>query len=230
MTAQPPSRARPGGGMPEAILAMAETIPIPTPAPAWVTAAASRTLARHAADKDDLAGLLAALALPAGEDDLAALLPLLTSEPDHTNGETVEPTTDTTQPAAPAADLDALLAWADQHPTAGIRNRAARVRDGLDRLATEHAKEQAVAEAEAEIARLKQQLAAAEASLREAKTSGQTTPTASSPARPTDREELRRIRAWAKDNGYEVADRGAIPNKIREAYAAAHTGEHALAS
>ena len=51
--------------------------------------AASRTTARNATGKDDLAELLAALALPHAEDDLVALLPLL-------------------PPPAPEADLPAL--------------------------------------------------------------------------------------------------------------------------
>lgn len=47
--------------------------------------AAARTVARNARDKDDLADLLGYLALPRGEDDLTALLPLLnhsTEQPD----------------------------------------------------------------------------------------------------------------------------------------------------
>jgi hypothetical protein len=31
-----------------------------------------------------------------------------------------------------------------------------------------------------------------------------------------------KIRAWAKDNGYEVNDRGRVPASIREAYEKAH--------
>lgn len=39
---------------------------------------------------------------------------------------------------------------------------------------------------------------------------------------PTSRrEELGKIRAWARENGYEVADRGRISASIREAYAKA---------
>lgn len=30
------------------------------------------------------------------------------------------------------------------------------------------------------------------------------------------------IRAWAKDNGWEVPERGRVSNEVREAYAAAH--------
>lgn len=34
--------------------------------------------------------------------------------------------------------------------------------------------------------------------------------------------ETRRIRAWAKENGYQVSDRGRVSAEIREAYANAH--------
>ncbi|UQN31627.1 Lsr2 family protein [Brachybacterium kimchii] len=36
------------------------------------------------------------------------------------------------------------------------------------------------------------------------------------------REETRRIRQWARENGYEVSDRGRVSAKIREAYAKAN--------
>jgi hypothetical protein len=34
--------------------------------------------------------------------------------------------------------------------------------------------------------------------------------------------DVRQIKAWARENGYEVADRGRIPGQIRDAYNAAH--------
>jgi hypothetical protein len=44
--------------------------------------------------------------------------------------------------------------------------------------------------------------------------------TAKQPARrlPTDREQTRAIREWARRNGHEVADRGRIPVAVVEAY------------
>ncbi|MET9418196.1 Lsr2 family protein [Streptomyces klenkii] len=42
-------------------------------------------------------------------------------------------------------------------------------------------------------------------------------PAASRPA-----EDTARVRAWAKENGYSVNDRGRVPAEIREAYAKAH--------
>ncbi|MFK0294302.1 Lsr2 family protein [Streptomyces sp. NPDC090442] len=35
-------------------------------------------------------------------------------------------------------------------------------------------------------------------------------------------EDTAKIRAWAKENGHEVNDRGRVPTEIREAYAKAH--------
>ena len=38
----------------------------------------------------------------------------------------------------------------------------------------------------------------------------------------TSREHTQAIRHWAKDNGYQVSERGRIPSTIREAFEAAH--------
>lgn len=40
---------------------------------------------------------------------------------------------------------------------------------------------------------------------------------ASAPAR-ADREQTQAIREWARQNGWEVSDRGRIPGEVREAY------------
>ncbi|MFJ5220528.1 Lsr2 family protein [Streptomyces sp. NPDC088354] len=42
----------------------------------------------------------------------------------------------------------------------------------------------------------------------------------SGPAEP--KEDTAAIRAWAKDNGYKINDRGRVPREVREAYAKAH--------
>ncbi|WP_037320144.1 histone-like nucleoid-structuring protein Lsr2 [Amycolatopsis orientalis] len=39
--------------------------------------------------------------------------------------------------------------------------------------------------------------------------------------KPTDRERNQRVRAWASENGYSIAERGRIPNEIYEAFDAA---------
>lgn len=38
----------------------------------------------------------------------------------------------------------------------------------------------------------------------------------------SNKEELQKIRQWAKDNGYEVSDRGRVSQSIQDAYRAAH--------
>ncbi|WP_402468241.1 histone-like nucleoid-structuring protein Lsr2 [Isoptericola aurantiacus] len=38
----------------------------------------------------------------------------------------------------------------------------------------------------------------------------------------TDREQLQKIREWARDNGHKVNDRGRIPTRVLEAFEAAH--------
>ncbi|MCS6712606.1 Lsr2 family protein [Brachybacterium sp. EF45031] len=43
-----------------------------------------------------------------------------------------------------------------------------------------------------------------------------------SSANHSSAEETRRIRAWARENGHEVSDRGRISRELREAYEAAH--------
>ncbi|SFP72312.1 Lsr2 protein [Amycolatopsis arida] len=39
---------------------------------------------------------------------------------------------------------------------------------------------------------------------------------------PIDREQNQAIRAWARENGYEISDRGRIPSEVVEAYHAAN--------
>jgi hypothetical protein len=38
----------------------------------------------------------------------------------------------------------------------------------------------------------------------------------------TDKEQLSKIREWAREKGYKVSDRGRIPGNVLEAYQAAH--------
>jgi hypothetical protein len=46
---------------------------------------------------------------------------------------------------------------------------------------------------------------------------------APSAARPTvDREQTKAIREWARQNGFELSDRGRIPSNVIEAFEAAH--------
>lgn len=46
--------------------------------------------------------------------------------------------------------------------------------------------------------------------------------TRSSKGSRASRGELQNMRDWAKENGYQVSDRGRVSKKVQEAYAAAH--------
>ncbi|WP_037904974.1 Lsr2 family DNA-binding protein [Actinacidiphila yeochonensis] len=104
------------------IHAAAESIPL-TVFDATEEHAAARITARHARDKDDLAELLAALALPDDADTLTALLPLIPDPADDSPAEP-EPTGDEPAmpdqtPAAPAVGLNAFEAMALSMHNAG---------------------------------------------------------------------------------------------------------------
>ncbi|MFI1839474.1 Lsr2 family DNA-binding protein [Streptomyces olivaceoviridis] len=264
-----------------------------TPLSSGQRAAASLAVAHHARDKDDLIGLLGALGLPCGEDDLVRLLPHLTTpddsptgatmptetvnafiatavsmlnngdSPEHVRGtlglsqdeltEAVQraglPATDAdteastgipeTTAAVPGSTMDAggieaLLAWAENHPAASIRNRAARVRSDLAELTERRAADAAQRQAEERVAKAKAELEAAQAQLRAVKAGGHTatavpdaTPPAPAPvpAAPTgkrSKEELAVIRTWARAHGHQVADRGNPAKAVMDAYDAAH--------
>ncbi|GAB2891822.1 Lsr2 family DNA-binding protein [Streptomyces mayteni] len=247
--------------LPETISAAADALPLTPNTPAQ-EAAAARTLARRASDKDDLVDLLHTIGLPASEDDIAALLPLLPStDPTHQEGTVTVTATKTELSAFEAmalsmhaagdpieqiteatglntneladlgiadatrlddAGVENLLAWAERHPTKAIQSRATRIRTDLARLAEQQNTERAVAAAEADVAKLRAELARAENTLRTAK-AGPTTTNAPVATPKDSKEELHRIRTWARANGHQVADKGLIPRAIREAYTAAHT-------
>ncbi|MGV9247991.1 Lsr2 family DNA-binding protein [Streptomyces sp. NPDC003710] len=149
--------------------------------------------------------------------------------------------TGTPETAAAAPDstmhadgIEALLVWAESHPAAGIRNRAARVRSDLTELTERHATDAAQREAEERVAKAKGELEAAQAQLRAVKAGGHAatavqdaTPlvSAPAPAAPTgkrSKEELAAIRTWARANGHQVADRGSPSKAVLDAYDAAH--------
>ncbi|MEU5499521.1 Lsr2 family DNA-binding protein [Streptomyces griseofuscus] len=130
--------------------------------------------------------------------------------------------------------IEALLAWAENHPAASIRNRAARVRSDLTELTERRTADAAQRQAEERVAKAKAELEAAQAQLRAVKAGGHAatavqSPThlvaASAPAsQPGKRskEELAAIRAWARANGHQVADRGNPAKTVLDAYDAAH--------
>ncbi|MEW2527559.1 histone-like nucleoid-structuring protein Lsr2 [Streptomyces sp. NPDC047071] len=180
--------------------------------------AASVVTARQARDKDELTDALQHMA-PRVPDDRTA------------------DSTPAPEPAAAAPDgtrdtggIEALLTWAEDHATAAIRNRAARIRSDLTELAGRRNSEAAQRAAEERVARAKAELEAAQ--LREMKTGGRTattrqnaTPPAPAPAAATarrSREDLAAVRAWARDHGHQVADRGTPARAVLDAYDAAH--------
>ena len=50
----------------------------------------------------------------------------------------------------------------------------------------------------------------------------QTTPTTTKPSAPGNREQTKAIRDWARQNGFDLGDRGRIPTHIIDAFDGAH--------
>lgn len=135
-----------------------------------------------------------------------------------------------------ADQTEALLVWAENHPAATIRNRAARVRSDLTELTERRTADAAQRAAEERVARAKLELEAAQAQLRQVKSGGRTateeqTPegqgttavtAAPAPNGKRSKEQLAAIRAWARANGHQVADAGVIRKTVVDAYDAAH--------
>ncbi|MFB7484463.1 histone-like nucleoid-structuring protein Lsr2 [Streptomyces anulatus] len=204
----------------------AESLPL-DPTSAQQLAAAARVTARTAHDKDDLALLLDVLGLPTDPDTLTALLPLIPETGD---------TPVTTAPATEAIDVPVipltfsnpvqeLLDWASAHPAAAVRNRATRITADLAELTERRDTEAAQCEAEEKVARAKAELERAQEELRTVKAGTRTTaaaPTAARTGSGRSREELAAIRAWARENGHQVADAGMVPRRVQESYDAAH--------
>lgn len=175
------------------------------------------------------------------EDEITALVAAQQRKTDA--GETDDTTpaaTDAVTPADPAVDdsVEQLLAWAETHPTAGIRNKAARVRADVAELTARRAADDAQREAEERVAQLTAELEKAKENLRAVKAGAHPAPaaaTAPTPIRPglgsgRTREELAAIRTWARANGHQVADAGMIRKAVLEAYDAAYQAPAAKAS
>ncbi|MDW8807549.1 hypothetical protein P1P68_22855 [Streptomyces scabiei] len=133
--------------------------------------------------------------------------------------------------------IEALLAWAENHSAAAIRNRAARVRSDLTELTDRRTADAAQRAAEQRVANAKAELEAAQAQLRQVKAGGRTatedqtasegqgaTAVTADPASHGKRskEQLAAIRIWARANGHQVADAGVIRRSVVDAYDAAH--------
>lgn len=153
-----------------------------------------------------------------------------------------EDSTSTPETAAAAPDntmdtdgIEALLAWAENHQAASIRNRAARVRSDLTELTERHAADAAQRAAEQRVAKAKAELEAAQAQLRQVKAGGRaatedpaTTATPAAQGGKRSKDELAAIRTWARAHGYQVADRGTPAKTVLDAYDAAF-GTNSLA-
>lgn len=183
--------------------------------------------------------ITAAVAAADGTDHAAAVpeptaaAPQPETTPDTTTADdTATDDTTTTAPentAPDIADTTVLLPWAEQHPLASVRSKAARIRQDLADLTRRLATEQATAEAEDRIAKLRADLKAEEERLRQLKAGGPRAAAvieAPTPIRPAggkrSREELAAIRTWARANGHQVGTTGVIKASIVEAYDAAH--------
>lgn len=136
------------------------------------------------------------------------------------------------------APVEQLLAWAEAHPLAGIRTKAARVRGDLAELTTRRASDDAQRQAEEKVAKLKAELEKAQEQLRAAKSGPRPASTATGPV-PTpirstlgsgrSKQELALIRSWARKNGHQVADAGIVRKSVLAAYDAAHQAPAAKA-
>ncbi|WP_432154761.1 Lsr2 family DNA-binding protein [Streptomyces tricolor] len=172
------------------------------------------------------------------EDEITALVNAQEREIDAAaTGDTTPAAADGEAPAADGS-VEQLLAWAEAHPTAGIRNKAARVRADLAELTARRAADDAQREAEERVAQLTAELEKAKEELRAVKAGAHPASTqataAPTPIRPglgsgRTREELAAIRTWARANGHQVADAGMIRKAVLEAYDAAHQAPAAKA-
>ncbi|MGW3269033.1 Lsr2 family DNA-binding protein [Streptomyces sp. NPDC001056] len=136
-----------------------------------------------------------------------------------------EGSTSTPETAAAAPDstmdtdgIEALLAWAENHPAASIRNRAARVRSGLTELTERRTADAAQRAAEERVAKARAELEAAQAQLRQVKSGAAAVVAAPESNGKRSKEELAAIRTWARAHGHQVADRGTPAKTVLDAY------------
>lgn len=128
-------------------------------------------------------------------------------------------------PAATPTTNDELIAWGAAHASARVQALAARARAALNELAQLAARDEAVAKAEARVQRLKAQLANAEQDLRAVK-NGTAKPQPPAAASNTGRD-YAAVRAWARENGFEVGAVGIPKRAVLDAYDAAHAQDAA---
>ncbi|MFJ7069780.1 histone-like nucleoid-structuring protein Lsr2 [Streptomyces sp. NPDC101115] len=131
----------------------------------------------------------------------------------------------------PVSDaVQELIDWAAAHPLCGIRSRAARITADLAELserrdseAAQRAAEEKVAKARAELEQAQEELRAVKAGTRSTAGAGtEPTPIRAGLGSGRTREELAAVRAWARENGHQVADVGMVPKRVLEAYDVVH--------
>ncbi|MFJ4609621.1 Lsr2 family DNA-binding protein [Streptomyces griseus] len=127
-------------------------------------------------------------------------------------------------PLPVTSQVQYFLDWAAAHPAAAVRNRAVRITADL---AERRDSEAAQREAEEKVARAKAELEREQEELRTVKAGTRTTAAAPPPFRAgagsgRTREELVAIRAWARENGHQVADAGLVRRSVLEPFDAAH--------
>ncbi|WP_052397237.1 WhiB family transcriptional regulator [Streptomyces sp. NRRL F-5123] len=139
--------------------------------------------------------------------------------------ETTVTVTDITPTPPPAEQIptttEALIEWGAAHTSSRVQSLAGKARSALADLRQAAEREARVTDAEARIKRLKAQLANAERDLAAAKsTKPKPGSTTTLPAGTTA--DYPAIRAWARENGIRVPERGIPKREIRDAYYAAH--------
>ncbi|MFD0008464.1 hypothetical protein ACFVJ4_39665 [Streptomyces sp. NPDC127178] len=157
-------------------------------------------------------------------------LPATAADSDDSTG-TPETDVPATASTTNADQIEALLAWAENHSAATIRNRATRVRGDLTELTERRASDAAQSAAEDRVTKAGAELEATQAQLRQVRAGGRgttenpaTTPLARGqvPGGKRSSEELAAIRTWARAYGHQVADRGNPAKAVLDAYDAAH--------
>ncbi|MFF1545986.1 histone-like nucleoid-structuring protein Lsr2 [Streptomyces sp. NPDC058291] len=188
------------------------------------------------------------------EDEITALVeandpPRTTANADANEAGENEPDGSAAAHSEVGDSVEQLLAWAEAHPTAGIRNKAVRVRSDLAELTTRRALDDAQHKAEERVTQLRAELEKAQEELRAVKAGTLPAPapapasdpeTVTAAAAPTPirsglssgrtSEELAAVRKWARANGYTVADKGIVAKRILDAFDAAHQAPAAKAS
>lgn len=97
--------------------------------------------------------------------------------------------------------------------TPAAQRLAEKARTAYDVLLSQVRSDEASAEARAEVQRLEAELAAAQARLRKTTRPGATAKSGAAV-----------VRAWARENGIRVPERGVLPAEVRQAYEKAHGG------